>query len=132
MILFEIFRLNLRQISIVLTMKKNSLAALFALLFSVHVYADQKQVDIEEEWGDDRVRSFVPERPVVSINNNVLSIYPADALEDLAIVIADGNGSIVYQDCISSNRSGYTHTIDLNGQLRSCTIGLSHSKGVLT
>jgi hypothetical protein len=109
------------------------LAALFALFFSVHVYAnDDRNIPVEGEWGDERTRSFVPERPAVSINGNTLSIYLADALENLTVVIADCNGSIVYQDCISSNGSGYTHTIDVSGQPGSYTLVLSHSKGVLS
>jgi hypothetical protein len=66
--------------------------ALLSLLFSVHVYADEKQVDVEGEWGDEQTRSSAPERPAVSVNGNTLSIYLADALENLTVVIADGNG----------------------------------------
>jgi hypothetical protein len=47
---------------------KNSycVAVLFAFLFPVHVYADQKQIDVEGKWTDERVRSFAPAHLVVS------------------------------------------------------------------
>ncbi|MDR1181640.1 MAG: DUF3244 domain-containing protein [Bacteroidales bacterium] len=104
---------------------------LFAFLFSVNVYADKKQIDVDGEWGDGPVRSSAPEYPVVSIDDNVLSIYLADALESLVIVIADSNGFIVYQDCISSNGSGYTYTICLNEQPGCYTVTITHSLGYL-
>ncbi|MDR0750798.1 MAG: DUF3244 domain-containing protein [Tannerellaceae bacterium] len=107
-------------------------AVLFAFLFSVHVYADGENIPVEGKWEDGRVRSFAPERPVVSINGNVLSVYLADALNNLAIIIADSNGSIVYQDYISSNGSGYIHTIDLNCQPGCYTIMITHSLGCLS
>jgi hypothetical protein len=90
------------------------LAVLFTLLFSVHLYADEKQVPVEGKWGDERVRTSALEYPVVYVTNNVLSIYLSDTLENLAIVILDSNGLVVYQDCISSCGSSYTHMIDLN------------------
>jgi hypothetical protein len=105
------------------------LSVLFAFLFSVHVYADQNQVEVEGKWGDERVRSSVPEHLVAYINNNVLSIYLVDALENLTIIIIDSNGSIVYQDCISSNGSGYVHTIDLKSGCY--TIMITHHLGYL-
>ncbi|MDR1201933.1 MAG: DUF3244 domain-containing protein [Tannerellaceae bacterium] len=108
------------------------LVVLFAFLFSINVYADEKQISVEGEWGNERVRSSAPERPIVYINNNVLSIYLADALENLAIVIIDSSGLIVYQDCLSSNGDGYTHTIWLSEQSGNYTIELSHSNGVLS
>jgi hypothetical protein len=105
------------------------LVVLFAFLFSVNVYADEKQINVEGEWGNERVRSSVPKHPVAYINNNVLSIYLADTLENLAIVITDSNGSIVYQDCISSNGSEYIHMIDL--KLDYYTIMITHNLGYL-
>jgi hypothetical protein len=107
------------------------LTVLFAFLFSVNVYADKKQIDVEGEWGDNIIRSSAPEHPVVSIDDNVLSIYLAGALESLVIVIADSNGLIVYQDCISSNGSGYTYAIGLNGLSGCYTITITHSLGYL-
>ncbi|MDR3141188.1 MAG: DUF3244 domain-containing protein [Tannerellaceae bacterium] len=112
---------------------KNSIYVVFllTLLFSTHAYAVE-QIPVKGEWGDDRIRSSAPERPVVYINNNVLSIYLTDALESLNIVIADSNGLIVYQDCISSNGSGYIHTIGLSEQLGCYTVTITHRYGCLT
>jgi hypothetical protein len=72
------------------------LVVLFTLLFSVHLYADEKQVPVKGKWGDERVRTLIPAHPEVYINNNVLSIYLPDALKSLVIVITDSNASIVY------------------------------------
>ncbi|MDR1200131.1 MAG: DUF3244 domain-containing protein [Tannerellaceae bacterium] len=107
------------------------LVVLFVFLFSVNVYAETKQVDVEGKWGDELIRTSAPELPVVSIDGNLLSIYLADALENLTIVIADSNGFIVYQDCISSNEGGYTYPIWLSKQPGSYTIEISHSYGTL-
>jgi hypothetical protein len=104
------------------------LVVLFALLSSVHLYADEKQVPVEGKWGDERVRTLNPE---VYINNNVLSIYLADTLKNLAIVVTDSNGSIVYQD-IFSNVDSYTYTIWLSEQPCCYKIIITHSIGYLT
>ncbi|MDR1623621.1 MAG: DUF3244 domain-containing protein [Tannerellaceae bacterium] len=109
-----------------------SVITLLTFLFSVHVYADGGNIPVEGKWGNERVRSFAPERPVISIDGNVLSIYLADALENLAVVIADSNGLVVYQDCISSNGSGYIHTIWLSGQPGCYTFTITHQYGRLT
>jgi hypothetical protein len=108
------------------------LTVLFAFLFSVNVYADKKQIDVEGEWGDERVRSSAPARPVVSVDGNVLSIDLADPLENLTVVIADSNGLIVYQDCISSNGSGYTCITGLNEQPGCYTVTITHWYGCLS
>jgi hypothetical protein len=108
------------------------LVVLFAFLFSVNVYADKKQIDVEGKWGDELIRTSAPEHPVVSIDENLLSIYLADALENLTIVIADSNGFIVYQDCISSTEGAYTYTIWLSEQPGYYTIAITHSLGYLS
>lgn len=106
------------------------LMALLAILFNVCVQA--RVVENVGTWGNDRIRSYVPACPVVEINDNVLSIYLADALENLNIVVTDNNGNIVYQDCISSNGNGYTHTIYLDEQPQGYTIEITHFYGHLT
>jgi hypothetical protein len=108
------------------------LVVLFVFLFSVNVYAGKKQIAVEGEWGDERVRTSAPEHPVVSIDENLLSIYLADALENLTIVITDSNGFIVYQDCISSTEGAYTYTIWLSEQPGYYTIAVTHSLGYLS
>jgi hypothetical protein len=106
---------------------------LLTLLFSAHVYATKdKNIPVEGEWGNERVRTSAPEHPVVSIDENLLSIYLADALENLTIVIADSNGLIVYQDCISSSGGAYTYTIWLSEQPGYYTISITHSLGYLS
>jgi hypothetical protein len=110
-----------------------SMITLLTLLFSAHVYAiNDKDIPVEGEWGNEQVPSSAPARPVVSIDGNVLSIYLADALENLTVVIADSNGSIVYQDCISSNGSDYTCITGLDEQAGSYTITITHCYGCLS
>jgi hypothetical protein len=108
------------------------LVVLFAFLFSVNVYADKKQINVEGKWGDGQVRTSAPEHLAVSIDGNLLSIDLVDALENLTIVITDSNGLIVYQDCISSSGGAYTYTIWLSEQPGSYTIEISHSNGTLS
>jgi hypothetical protein len=118
------------QISIM----KNSIYLVLFLIsfFSIHAYAEE-QVPVKGEWENERIRSFIPERPVTYINNNnVLSIYLADALENLTIVITDSNGSIVYQDRLSFYGSGYTHAMNLNDQPDCYIIIISHRSEYLS
>jgi hypothetical protein len=110
-----------------------SVIILLTLLFSAHVYATKdKNIPVEGTWGDELVRTSAPEHPVVSIDGNLLSIYLADALENLTIVITDSNGLIVYQDCISSSGGAYTYTTWLSEQPGYYTIALTHSLGHLS
>jgi hypothetical protein len=47
---------------------------LLTFLFSGHAYAtNEKNIPVEGEWGDERVRSSVPTRLMVSIDGNLLS-----------------------------------------------------------
>ncbi|MDH6304561.1 hypothetical protein M2459_001296 [Parabacteroides sp. PF5-5] len=107
---------------------------LFLMLFPMTLLADEKEKDIpvEGEWGDNRTRSIDPVRPRIYLFDNVLSVYMADPLQNLTIVVSDSNGNIVYQDCISSNAPGYTHPIYLDDQPRDYTIVISHFYGYLT
>lgn len=121
------------QLKLACKMKKTFyFITLISLLFSVNVYAQKEDVPVDGEWGDERIRSFVPAHPVVYINDNVLSIYMEDALDNLTIVVTDANGNVVYQDCISSNGSNYTHTILLSEQPQTYTITITHFYGYLT
>ncbi|MDR1181356.1 MAG: DUF3244 domain-containing protein [Bacteroidales bacterium] len=104
---------------------------LLITLFSTHAYAE-KQIPVTGEWANERIRSFIPAHPIVYISNNVLSVCLLDPLENLNIEITDSNGLIVYQDCISSNGSGYTYTIWLNEQPGYYTIAITHSLGYLS
>ena len=114
------------------------LLPLLTILFSANVFADgedePEQVPVEGGWGDDRIRTLVPTRPVVYINGDVLSIYLADPLADLAVVITDSDGTIVYQGSISSTQPGYTYRITLPDDTEGVySITLSHQRyGSLT
>ena len=107
---------------------------LFIILSLVNVYADE-QIPVKGEWGKGKIRTLLPPAPpVVYINENVLSIYLADPLADLAVVITDSDGTIVYQGSISSTQPGYTYIITLpNDTEEAYTITLSHRRyGQLT
>jgi hypothetical protein len=114
---------------------RKSIYFVFLLIsfFSIHAYAEE-QIPVTGEWDkeSERARSFIPTRPIVYISNNVLSVYLLDPLENLNLEITDSNGSIVYQDCISSDGSGYTYTIWLNEQPGYYTISITHSLGYLS
>jgi hypothetical protein len=110
---------------------RKSIYVVFLLIsfISIHAYA-KEQIPVEGEWDNERIRSFIPARPIVYISNNVLSVHLPDPLENLNIEIIDSNGLIVYQDCISSNESGYIHMIDLKSDCY--TIMITHILGYLS
>jgi len=119
-------------------MKKSIfLIALFTILFTfstIHVFAKEKRVIVKGTWSNDRIRTLFPACPVVYINDDVLSIYLADPLTDLEVVITDSNGTIVYQGSISSTQPGYTYSITLPEDTEGVyTITMSHRRyGLLT
>ena len=87
-------------------------------------------------WEKIRTRSLIlvqdPPPPVVSINNEVLSVYLEDVISNLCISITDSNGNIVYQDYISTNQPKYTYSIALNDLPEgNYSITLSHEYGCL-
>ena len=106
--------------------------SLLAIFFStINVYAAENEIPVGGTWGNERTRSSVPTRPMITIDGTILSIYLADALENLDVVITKSNGAIVYQDCISSYGGGYTHTIELSGQPECYMITLTHRLGCI-
>lgn len=64
-------------------------------------------------WGDDRIRTIIPQAPVVSLEGNVLSVYCVDTLSDLSIKIIDSNGIVVLDKCVAIS-SDESENITLN------------------
>lgn len=109
------------------------LITLFIIFPAVHLCASGCHLPTKGDWTKIRTRSAIPSRPIVYVNDDVLSIYLEDALTALTVVITDNNGRIVYQDCISSYQPGYTHIIVLADRPEGeWTITLSHRYGELT
>lgn len=112
---------------------KNIIAKIAVLLFMImsvaHLSAEEKPVDTDGNWNNDRIRSLAPKpaRPIVYLNGNTLSIHLPEALSDLSIVITNDAGNIVYQECISTNQLDEKHSISLiSYPVGEYTIMLSH------
>ena len=102
------------------------LFVLFSIFSTTLVFAEEKDVPLKGGWGKGKIRTLIPAPPAVYINENVLSIYLADPLDDLKVVITDSDGNIVYQDTISGTQPGHTITLQEIGQ-EEYTITLTHN-----
>ncbi|MDR1980565.1 MAG: DUF3244 domain-containing protein [Tannerellaceae bacterium] len=99
-------------------------------LFTLH--ADS--VPVNGEWNPIGLRSSASPAtlpPLVSITNNVLSLYFPSALSNLTVTVSDADGNVVYQTCISG-ASGYTYIIPLDVSPGEYQLTLTHSYGTLS
>lgn len=114
-------------------MKHYSLYLLFVLLFlslcPQNIFADR--VHVKGGWGDNIIRSIVPKAPEVHLNENILSVYTADALSDLIIKIVDVDGVVIWEEH-ASTFSGESIAITLDKELGCYKVVLVHAYGCLS
>lgn len=72
----------------------------FGLFLSVqHTYGDN--IPLKGGWDNDILRSIVPLAPVLSIDDNILSVQFMDALDDLTVRVTNDSGIVIYEQVIS-------------------------------
>lgn len=79
-----------------------SVVLFFAMFCSVNITFASDRIDTKGTWGNNRIRSIIPEYPEAYLNGNTLSILFTDALTDLTVSVTDANNQVVYMACISA------------------------------
>lgn len=94
-----------------------------------NVYGDD--ISMKGKWGEKHYRTVTPLPPVLSIDNNILSVEFTDALSNLTIRIMDATSNIMYEDTLSGEM-GDAINIPLDGiQIGVYQIVLIHQLGCL-
>ena len=111
--------------------KKLILCLLLIMFVTINLFANN--VPTNGEWKDGIVkRSLISTRPIIYANENIISIYLAEALTDLVVVITDQKGRVIYQENITTNQPYETFTIILPNKVTdTCIITLLHQYGYL-
>ena len=99
------------------------------LLVSLCVFGDS--IPTEGTWTDKGIRTLIPPPPSASIEGNTLSIYMAKPLTNLTVQVADLDGNIVYEECISSYEDSFTFHIPLDLSSGEYHLMMVHSYGTL-
>lgn len=87
-------------------------------------------VHVKGRWGDNIIRTIVPQTPEVFTNGNVLSVYCADALSDLTITVTDAEGNVIQEECVTIS-SGETVSFTLDETVGTYQVHLNHQYGYL-
>lgn len=107
-------------------------AYLFTLIFlmtSLFSFADN--IDIKGGWAKRGPRTVEPAAPQASIEGDIITIFLQDALSNLSVTILDENGSVVYQDVISTNQGSYSTQISVPYPAGDYLITFTHELGYL-
>lgn len=88
------------------------------------------RVNTTGKWGDNIIRTIFPKAPEVSVEGNVLSVYCADALADLTVVVVDSEGKVVMEESVTVS-SGETKDITLDATAGTYKVILKHTYGNL-
>lgn len=83
------------------------------VLLPCAIWADY--IPTEGEWSKTGLRSSIPAPPEANIDGNTLSIYFADVLTGVTLIIMDASGTPVHQEVISSYNSDYTYDVPWTG-----------------
>lgn len=87
-------------------------------------------VHVKGRWGGNIIRTIVPQEPRVSLDGNVLSVYCADALSNLTIVVIDAESHIIMEECVVIY-SGETIHFVLDEAVGVYNVYLNHEYGYL-
>lgn len=63
-------------------------------------------------WFDEDLRSVKPQIPETDLDNNVLTVYFPDALENITVQVVSVSGTVFYQECMSVD-SSFSFTIPM-------------------
>lgn len=88
-------------------------------------------VPLKGEWEDKGLRSLMPDKPRVTINDNLLVIHFSDNLRDVLINVEDKDGNIIYNSRVSTPHSDYNIEIFLDNLPREYKIIISSHYGTL-
>lgn len=84
-------------------------------------------VDTSGRWDKTGLRSSIPAAPEANIEGNTLSIYFADVLSGVTLIIMDAGGTPIHQEVISSYNSDYTYDVPWAGVPGSYQLLMTHA-----